>query len=155
MYRVPSICTAECEEQKAFFYAEAMRVWPIAELGARAKLTREYVVKQFWLSFREDKSDLENAIQTKAELSCAIAVMDKIGGWEEEEGEQENWVGPRFASSIWIYTKSVVCNGQNHKQNNRIFQLRSILEAVNWVCVTCGADLLVASKRSGSPALRP
>ena len=30
--------------------------------------------------------DLEKAIQTKAEFSYAIAVMDKIGGWEEKLG---------------------------------------------------------------------
>ena len=46
----------------------------------------------------KNKFDLDNAIQTKAEFSCAIAVMDRIGGWEEGEGEQENWVGPRFTS---------------------------------------------------------
>ena len=58
--------------------------------------------------------------------------MERIGGWEEE-GEQENWVGARFAASIWIYTKAVVCNGQGHMQNLRIFKLRSILEAFNGV----------------------
>ena len=54
----------------------------------------------------EDKFELDNAIQTQAEFSYAIAVMDRIGGWKEEESEQENWVGPRFAASMWIYTKS-------------------------------------------------
>ena len=60
------------------------------------------------LSFVEDKLDLDNAIQTKAEFSCAIAVMDRIGGWEEEEGEHENWVGPRFAANMWICAQAVV-----------------------------------------------
>ena len=40
---------------------------------------------------REGKFGLDNAIQTNAEFSYATAVMDSIGGWEEEEGEQENW----------------------------------------------------------------
>ena len=88
-------------------------------LGARPKRTRENVVKQFWVSFVEDKFDLDNAIQTKAEFSYAIAVMDKTEGWEEEEGKQENWVGPIFAASMWIFRKAVVCNGQNHMQNYR------------------------------------
>ena len=70
--------------------------------------------------------DLDNAIQTKAEFSYVIAV----GGWEEEKGEQENWVGPRFVASIWFF----MCNEQNHMQYFRIFKLRSFIEAVNWVC---------------------
>ena len=92
-------------------------------MSSRAKFTREHVVKQFWVSFVEDEFDLDNAIPTKAEFSCATAVMDRIGGWEEEEGEQENWVGARLAASIWIYTKSVVCNEQSHMQNFKIFKL--------------------------------
>ena len=59
-----------------------------------AKFTREYVVKQFWTFFAEDKFDLD-AIQTKAEFSYAIAAMDRIGGWEEGD-EQENWVGAKL-----------------------------------------------------------
>ena len=74
-------------------------------------------------------------MHSKRRLSSpkAMAVMVRIGGWEEEEGEEHHWVGPRFAASMWIYTKVVICNGQNHMQNNRIFKLRSIMEAVNWV----------------------
>ena len=71
--------------------------------------TAEWVLRQFWQSFMEDKFDLENAIQKKAEFSYAIAVMDKIGGCEEE-----NWVGSRYAASMWMYTEAVLCNGQNH-----------------------------------------
>ena len=101
----------------------------------RAKLARDCVVKQFWVSFVEDMFDLDNAIQTRTEFSYATAVMDRIRrSEEEEEGEQEKWMGPRFAANIWIYTKAVVCDGQSHKKNFRIFKLRSILEAVNWVC---------------------
>ena len=80
----------------------------------------------------EDKFDLDSAIQTKAEFSYATAAMDRIGGGEDGD-EQEKWVSARFAASMCIYTQAVVCNGQNHTQNFRIFMLRSILEAVNWV----------------------
>ena len=52
------------------------RIWPNAELSERAKDTREHVVKRFWFSNEEDKFDLDNAIQTKAEFSYAIAVQD-------------------------------------------------------------------------------
>ena len=124
------------KRRKPFFDEKMGRICPSAELSARAKLRREYVVTQFLLSFVEYKFDLDNAIQNEAGFSYAIAAMDKVGGWEDEEGEQENWLGPRLAASMWIYTKAVVCNGQKHMQNLRIFKLRSIMEAINWVCVT-------------------
>ena len=58
-----------------------------------ANYTREHVLRQFWQSFVDDRLNLEKAIQTKADFSYAIAVMDKIGGWGEE-----NWIGSRFAA---------------------------------------------------------
>ena len=73
-------------------------------------------MKQFCLSIVEDKFDLDNEIQTKAEFSRAIAVMGRIGGRHEAEGDQENWVGARFAASMWIHTKAVVCNKQSPMQ---------------------------------------
>ena len=63
----------------------------------------------------EDMFDLDNAVQTQAEFSFSIAVMDKIGGWEEG-AEQENCVGAEFVASIWIFSTAVVCNGQSHMQ---------------------------------------
>ena len=99
-YRILSIGTVEWEEKRTLFDG-TRRVWPQAELIARAKLTREYVVRLF------GQSDLDNAIQTKAEFSYAIAVMDRTGGLEEGD-EQENWVRTIFAASMWIYTKAVV-----------------------------------------------
>ena len=50
----------------------------------------------------EDKFDMVKAIQTSAEVSCAIAVMDRVGCWEKGD-EEENWTGTRFAASMWIY----------------------------------------------------
>ena len=88
-------------------------------------------LRQFWQSSVEDKFDVENPIQTKAEFSFAIAVMDKIGGSEEV-----NWVGSRFAASMWIFTKAVIyAMGKTNMQNYRLSKLRHIMmEAVNWVC---------------------
>ena len=60
-------------KNKLFLHEKMGRMWPNAELSARVKFLREYV-----LSLVEDKFDLENAFQTKAEFSCAIAVMDKM-----------------------------------------------------------------------------
>ena len=104
-YRIPPMTTVAWEEKKILFDEKTMRMWPNAECE-RAKYTREYVLRQFKQSFVDDRFDLENPIQTKAEFSYAIAVMDKIGRREEED-----WVGSRFAASMWTYTKAVVCNG--------------------------------------------
>ena len=49
--------------------------------------------------------------QTSAVFSYAMAVMDKLGGWEKE-----NCVGSRFAACMWIYTKAVIWNGQENMQ---------------------------------------
>ena len=80
-YRLPPISTTEWEEKRAILKKRTARVWPNAELSAGDKFTRENVVKQCGLSIEEDKFDWDNAIQ-KAEFSYAIAVMDRIEGWE-------------------------------------------------------------------------
>ena len=104
-----------------------------ARIQARARATREYVLKQVWASHVKEEFDLINAIQTKAAFSYATAVMDRIGGWEEGD-EQDNWVGARFAASIWIFTTYVVCNGHRNMQAFRVNKMKSIVEAVKLVC---------------------
>ena len=84
------------------------------------------------MSLVEEAFDLDNAIQTKAEFLFAIAVIDRIRGWEEEEGEQENCVGPRFSASMWICAKAVVCHWQNHMQNCRIFKIKVYYGSCQW-----------------------
>ena len=42
----------------------------------------------------------------KATFSFAMTAMDKVEGWNEEK-----WVGSKFAASVWIYTKAVLCDG--------------------------------------------
>ena len=106
-YRIPPLTMEAWEERTILFDEKTGRVWPNAESSERGKYTKEYVLRQSWKSFVDDKFDLENVIQKEAEFSCAIAVMDKIGGWEEE-----TWVGSRFPASMWMYTKAVICNGQ-------------------------------------------
>ena len=100
------------------------RVWLNAEITERATCRREHVLKQFWQSFVDDRLDRGNAIQTKAEFSSAIAVIDKIGGWKEE-----NRVGSRFAASMWICTEAVICKDQNNMQDYKLQDFRSIMEA--------------------------
>ena len=74
-----------------------------------------------------------NAIQTKAGFSDAIAMMDRIGGWEEGN-EQEKRVGARFAASLWIYSKDVVCDGHRNMQAFRVNRVNATMEAVHLVC---------------------
>ena len=35
---------------------------------------------------------------------------------------------------MWIYTKAVICNGQENMLECRMQKLRSIMEVLNWVC---------------------
>ena len=86
--------------------------------------------------------------------------------WTEVEGgKKEKIIGwaQRIDASMWIYTKAVVCNGQNHMQIFRIVILRFVMGAVRWVYddaldehvwVTEQTIHIVAgSKRSGSTAI--
>ena len=57
-----------------------------------------------------------------------MTVMDQIDGWEDEE----KWVGANFAARMWIYTKAVLCDGQEYTQDN--LRRSRLLSSVNWVC---------------------
>ena len=114
---------------KIQFDEKTRRTWPNPEPSERARITRKYVLRQFWQTFVDDRFDLENAKQTKTVCSYAMEVMDKLESWEEE-----SWVGSRFAACMWIYTKAVLCNGQENMQEYKLLKFRSIMEAVNWVC---------------------
>ena len=111
---MPPLTTEAWKAKKIHVDERTGRTWPNAELTARARFSREYVLKQFWQFFVDDGVDMDNAIQTKAEFSYAIAVMDKI---------EESWAGSRFAASMWIYTKAVTCNGQDNMQEYRLLKV--------------------------------
>ena len=82
LYRVPPISTDEWEEKKILFDGKTGRAWPQqAQISAGARATRKSVLKQFWTSLVKDECDLINAVATKAELSYAMHVVDRIGGW--------------------------------------------------------------------------
>ena len=128
-YRIPPLTSEAWKTKKIHFDGRTGRTCPNALPSARARFTREYVLKQFWQSFVDERFDLGNAIQTRAEFSDAFAVMDKIEGWEEDL-----WEGSKFAASMWIYTKAVICNGQDNMQEYRLLKSRSVTEAAKWVC---------------------
>ena len=75
-------------------------------------------------------TNLHSNAQPKAVFFCAMTVMDKICGW----GEEEKWVGSLFAACMWMYTKHVLCDGQETTQNFLKRKMMSIMESVNWVC---------------------
>ena len=66
-------------------------------------------------------------LSQKSVLPYAMAVMDNIEGWEEEE----QWVSSRFAACMWIYTKAVIYNGQGNMQEYLVQGFRSVMEGVN------------------------
>ena len=74
--------------------------WPNPESSNRAKNTREYVLREFWQIFVEDRLVRREAIhahtnaQPKSVFSYATAVIDKNEGWEAEA----KWVDSRFCS---------------------------------------------------------
>ena len=65
----------------------------------------------------------------KATFSDATAVMDKVEGWKEEE-----WVGSKFAASMWIYTKAAMCDGRKRNPPLDLQTIQAIIiESVSWV----------------------
>ena len=50
-------------------------------------------------------------------------------GW----GEEETWVIPFFAACLWVYTKCVLCDGQETRQNFLKRRMLSVMESVNWI----------------------
>ena len=99
-HRGPPIRTDAWEEKKVMFDEKAGSACPqVAQIKCRGKGYERIRVKRIL------------AIRTKAEFSYALVVMDKIGGWEEGDG-QEEWVCSRCSASVWIYTKAAVCNAK-------------------------------------------
>ena len=67
------------------------------------------MLKEFWAIFVDDRPLYSDAFykhanaQSKAVFSHAVAVMDKICGWTDEE----KCVGFNFAACMWICTEGV------------------------------------------------
>ena len=89
------------------------RSWPFHGLEHKAKKTRECVLQGFWQDHVSDKVERRDAIPPsalavpKSVFSCAMTVMDKVEGRNEEK-----WVGSKFAACLWVYTKAVLCDGR-------------------------------------------
>ena len=50
---------------KEVFYENTGRTLPNEELNTWGKCTKEFVLRQFWRSFVDDRLDLDDSIQTK------------------------------------------------------------------------------------------
>ena len=69
----------------------------------------------------------------KSQSLFAMTVMDKVEGWNDEEV-----VRLKFAASMWIYTKAVLCDGRVRGPPLDLRQMHSIImESVSWVTENC------------------
>ena len=68
---------------------------------------RGIFLKCFWTSCVSNEFDWGSRYHINMEFSCAVAVMDKFGGWKKRK-EDENQSGARFGVCMWIFTKSVL-----------------------------------------------
>ena len=104
----------EWVDKKLFFDTKSEVLSHRVELNGEDKFTREKILKQVWTSYVKDEFDLVHLFQTKAEISFAIAIMDRIDGWVE--GREPDG---RLAACIWIFSWAVRCNGQNYVDVSR------------------------------------
>ena len=70
------------------------RPWIQYEHSAKAMQLRECTLKEFWEIFADrpfgkNSTNRDADVQSKAVLSCAMTLMDRTRGWEDEE----SWVG--------------------------------------------------------------
>ena len=107
----------------------------------RAMQLREYTQKEFREIFVDDRPfgtdsiNREANVQSKAVLSNAMTLMDKIRGWEDEE----SWVGSKFAACMWIYTQEALTGGQILDRVQEEY-LRKRTMSTNWVCAGAFVD---------------
>ena len=77
-----------------------------------------------------DAINLHANTQPKAVFSCAMTVMEKMCGKEEEQ----KWVGSFTAARMRICTKGVSNDEHNCTLDPLGRRMFSIMESVNWVC---------------------
>ena len=95
------------------------------------------------MSKTKDEIDVTNLIQTKAERSCSIAVMDTIGGWHEDEerlegderheGSQEEEDLPHAFGSIQQLLHALVKGTWKPSETGKLNHLRHCVDH-DWFC---------------------
>ena len=136
----PSTITLEkWKESKDQMEHSSDRTWPYHGMSPHAMKLRTSVLNKFWRDHISVKHGRRGdvppyvrrpfAAVPKSTFSHAMAVMDKVEGWKEEQ-----WVGSFLAASMWMYTKAALCDG---RKCDPPLDLRSILaiiiESVSWV----------------------
>ena len=136
----PSTTTLEkWKEMKDQMEYSNDRTCPNHGMSPCAMKVRASVLNRFWRSHISDKNGLRGdmspyvrrpfAAVPKATFSCAMAVMDKVEGWNDEK-----WVGSYFVACMWIYTKAVLCDGRTRDPPLDLQPfLAFIMESVSWV----------------------
>ena len=133
--------------------AECTSAWTESEWGPRTLQLREYLMREFWAIFLDDRpfhcgSLYWHAnVQPKTVFSCSMTVMDKIHGWEDEE----KWMGSKFAACMWIYTKSAQTGGQilDRVQEEYVRKRKmSMMLCANWICEGAFVDHEWVSSRT-------
>ena len=86
------------------------KIWPYHGMSVCAMKIWTTVLNRFWREHISDKDGLRgdtspyvqrpSAAVPKATFSFALAVMDKVEGWNEEK-----WVGSYLVACVWIYTR--------------------------------------------------
>ena len=76
--------------------------------------------------FRRDSCFKNANVQPKAVFSCAMTVMDKICGWEDEE----RWVGSKFAKRVLTFAQRPDPGMEEYLKQRSL----SIMLCMNWVC---------------------
>ena len=85
VYRWPQISTDERLDKKRVFHEKLECDWSQLFLMGERSQADNLFLESFWVANVKDESDTGWPFQTKAEFSYDVAVMDKIGGWEEGE----------------------------------------------------------------------
>ena len=76
------------------------------------QITREYVLRQFWQTFVNDRFDLGNATQTKSVFPTLWKWWAKLKAGKKKK---IGWVPHWQHACMWVYT-AVICNGQGNTQ---------------------------------------
>ena len=93
------------------------RIWPYHGMGAYDMTIRTSVLNRFWRDHISDKNGLRGdmpphvrrffAAVPKGSFSFAMAVLDKVEGWNEEK-----LVGSYLVACMRIYANAVLCDGR-------------------------------------------
>ena len=107
--------------------------WTQSEWGPRTLPLREYLLREFWVIFVDDRTFHSDSlywhanVQSKAVFFCAITVMDKIHGWVEEE----KWVGSKICGMhVDVHQDGADRVAEAHSRNAGVPEARDVFHYV-------------------------